>query len=201
MLDTGASCWIINHRTFWDNSQFKHLIMVHRSNKFTKAYSGQVVPMIGYATIEFSYDPNGECSFPLTVEITEIRTQNLFGMDFCQNQASGNHFKRPGAELRQPPQTFCFGSFHQNKTYPYVSRSLTVRLPYTMHVDAKSARCWKYSPGDPKSLIPPISTSQPNRKAVSTGLIFVNTICIQPEPALPILIESNKNHQITLPKG
>ena len=60
----------------------------------------QVVPMIGYATIEFSYDPNGEYTFPLTVWITEMRTQNLLGMDFCQNQASGIHFALPGIELR-----------------------------------------------------------------------------------------------------
>ena len=36
---------------------------------------------------------------------------------------------------------------------------------------------------------------------MSTGLIFVNIVCTQPEPTLPILIENNKNHQITLPKG
>ena len=60
MLDTGASCSIINYRTFWEISQFHHPIVVHRSNKLTKTYSGQVVPMIGYATMEFSYDPNGE---------------------------------------------------------------------------------------------------------------------------------------------
>ena len=70
-----------------------------------------------------------------------------------------------------------------------------------MYVDAKSARCWKYSPGDPKSLFPPGSTFQPNREAVSTGLIFVNIVCTQPESTLPILIENNKNHQITLSKG
>ena len=89
MLVTGASCSIINYRTFWEISQFRHPIMVHRSNKLTKTYSGQVVAMIGYATIKFSYDPNGEITFPLTVWITEIRTQNLLGMDFCQSQASG----------------------------------------------------------------------------------------------------------------
>ena len=36
---------------------------------------------------------------------------------------------------------------------------------------------------------------------MSTDLIFVNIICNQPEPTLPKLIENNKNHQITLPKG
>ena len=122
-------------------------------------------------------------------------------MDFCHNQASGIQFDLPGIELRQPPNVFCYGSLHQNKTFSYVSRILTVRLPYTMHVDAKNARCRKYSPGDPKSLFPPGSTFQPNRKAVSTGLIFVNIICTQPEPSLPVLIENNKNNQIMLPKG
>ena len=147
MLDAGASCSIINYRTFWEISQFHHPIVVHRSNKLTKTYSGQVVPMIGYATMDFSYDPNGEHTFPLTVWIKEMRTQNLLGMDFCQNQASGTHFDLPGIELRQPPKTFCYGSLHQNKTFPYVSRILTVREPYTMLVDAKIARCWKSSPG------------------------------------------------------
>ena len=99
MLDTGASCSIINYRTFWEISQFHHPILVHRSKKLTKTYSGQVVPMISYATIEFSYDPNGEYTFPLTVWITEMRTQNLLGMDVCQNQASGIHFDLPGIEL------------------------------------------------------------------------------------------------------
>ena len=70
-----------------------------------------------------------------------------------------------------------------------------------MLVDAKSARCWKYSPEDPKSLFPLGSTFQPNREVVATGLIFVNIVCTQPEPTLPILRENNKSHQITLPKG
>ena len=106
MLDTGAPCSMINYRTFWEISQFHHPIMVHRRNKLTKTYSGQVVPMIGYATIEFSYDPNGKYSFPITVWITEMKTQNLLGMDFCQNQASGIQFDLPGIELRQPPNPF-----------------------------------------------------------------------------------------------
>ena len=131
---------------------------MHRSNKLTKTYSGQVVPMIGYATIEFSYEPHSEDSFPLTVWITEMGTQNLLGMDFCQNQPSRIHSDLPAIELRHPPKTFCYGSLHQNKTFPCVSRILTVRLLYTMQVDAKTARCWKSSPGDPKSLFTPGST-------------------------------------------
>ena len=40
--------------------------------------------MIGYATITSSYDPDGQFIFQLLVCITEMRTQNLRGMDYCQ---------------------------------------------------------------------------------------------------------------------
>ena len=83
MLDTGASSCIINFRTFGEICQTQHPITVKRSTIQTKTYSGQVLPMIGLATLTFSYDPDGQFTFPLTVWITEMKTQNLLGMDFC----------------------------------------------------------------------------------------------------------------------
>ena len=70
-----------------------------------------------------------------------------------------------------------------------------------MPIDAKSARCWKNSPTDTHIHFSPGSTFQPNRTAVATGLSFINTLCTRSECNLPILMENNKNHQITLPKG
>ena len=157
--------------------------------------------MVGYASITFCYDPDGQFVFPLTVWVTEMKTQNLLGMDFCQKQVSGIHFDLPGIELKNPPNSLCYGCFHQNKVYPHLSQILTIRLPYTMYIDAKSARSWKYSPEDSQIHFPPGSTFQPNRQAVSTGLSFVNTLCTRSEKNLPILMENNKNHQITLPRG
>ena len=83
-------------------------------------------------------------------------------------------------------------------TYPQI---LTIRLPYTMYIDAKSVRCWKYTPKDSQIHFPPCSTFQTNRQAVSTGLSFVNTLCKRSEKSLPVLMKNNKNHQITLLKG
>ena len=54
-----------------------------------------------------------------------------------------------------------------------------------MHLEAKRARCWKYSPEDPKSHFPRGSTFQPNWEAASTSLVFVNFICTQYEATLP----------------
>ena len=144
MLDTGVSCSILNYRTFWENCQLPHPITMQKSTKVTETYSGQRVPMIGYATIVFCYDPDGQWIFPLTVWITEMKTQNLLGMEFCQKQVSGNHFDLPGPDMKNPPKSIYYGSFHQTKPYPHISQKLTIRIPFTMYIDAKSARCWKY---------------------------------------------------------
>ena len=48
---------------------------------------------------------------------------------------------------------------------------------------------------------PPGSTFLPNRKAVSTGLNFIDVLCTRFEKTLPIVKENNKTHTITLVKG
>ena len=130
-----------------------------------------------------------------------MRTQNRLGIDFCQKQVSGIHFDLPGIEIKNPPKSICYGSFHQSISYPHFSQKLTIRTPYTMCTEAKSAHCWKHSPTDSHIHFPPGSTFQSKRTAVATGLSFINTLCTGSERNLPILIETNKNHQITLPKG
>ena len=201
MLDTGASSSIINYRNFWEICQIQHPITVKRSTTQTRTYSCQVVPMIGFATLTFSYDPDGQFFFPLTVWIIGMKTQSLLDMDFCQKQVSGIHFDLPRIELKKPPITVCYGSLHQNKSYPFISQILTIRTPHAMHFEAKSARCWKYSPEEPHAHFPSGSTFHPNRNAGATGLSFVHVLCTQSESKLPILMETKKNQQITLPKG
>ena len=141
MLDTGASSSIINYRIFWEICRTQHPISMKRSTTHTRTSSGQVVPMIGFTTLTFSYDPDGQFSFPSTVWITKIKTQNLLGMDFCQKHVSGIHFDLPGIELKEPPKTVCYGSLHQNESYAFISQILTIRSPHAMHVEAKSSRC------------------------------------------------------------
>ena len=202
MLNTGASCSIINYWAFWEISQIQHPITVHRSNKLTKTtHRGQVVPMIGYATIEFSYDPNGEYSFPLTSGLRKKILKTSSGWTFVRTKFPEVIWIYLVSSCGRLQKLFVIEVFTKTKFVPDVFRILTVRLPCTVRVDAKSTRCWKYSPGDPKSLLPLGSTFQPNRGAMSTGLNFVKITCTHLEPTLPILIENNKNHQVTLLKG
>ena len=57
-----------------------------------------------------------------------------------------------------------------------------------MHIEAKSARCWKYSPEDPHAHFLPGSTIDLNRNAVAKGLSFVNVLCTHSVSKLPILM-------------
>ena len=75
--------------------------------------------MIGYAIITFSYDPDGQFIFPLTVWTTEMRTQNLLGKEFCQKQVSGFHFDLRGIEIENPPSQSVMAVF--TKTSPILS--------------------------------------------------------------------------------
>ena len=120
--------------------------------------------MIGYATISFRSNPYGQFIFPLTLWITDMSTQNLLGIDFCQKQVSGIQFGLPGMEIKNPPKSICYSSFHQNKSFSHLLQILTIRTPHTMCIDAKSSRYWKYSPIDTHIHFPPGSTFQSNRK-------------------------------------
>ena len=71
MLDTEASSSIINYRTFWEICHTQHPITVKKSTTQTKTNSGQVVPTIGFETLTFSYDPDGQFCFPLTSGLPE----------------------------------------------------------------------------------------------------------------------------------
>ena len=129
-----------------------------------------------------------------------MRTQDLLGMDFCQNQLSRIHSDLPGIEIKNPARSVSYGSFPQNKSYPNLLEILTITTPFTMCIDAKSARCWKYLPTDTRTHFPPGSIFRPNRNAVASGLSFTNSLCTQSERNFPKLMENNNNHQITLPQ-
>ena len=76
-----------------------------------------------------------------------------------------------------------------------------IRIPHQIHIDAKTSRVYKYQPEDEQTNFTSETTFIPHQKVANSGLDFVNVLCTQSEQYLPILMENNKNHQITLDKG
>ena len=90
---------------------------------------------------------------------------------------------------------------YSTKSYDFVSKIHSIRTPHQIHIDAKTSRVWKNSSEDKSKGFPPGTTFVPHRHSVKSGLIFVNLLCTQSENCPPILMENNRNHQITLIKG
>ena len=95
----------------------------------------------------------------------------------------------------------CYGNMCSTKPYPFLSKIHTIRTPHQIHIDAKTSRVWKYSSEDKSKNFPPGTTFVPHRHSVKSGLDFVDVLCTQSQNYLPILMENNRNHQITLNKG
>ena len=100
MVDTGAACSIINYRTFCEISQFLQPITVVRSKQKTRTYTGEEIPMLGHTTLNFSFDSDGQHCFQLQLWITETKTANLLGIEFCRKYISKLHFDIPALELK-----------------------------------------------------------------------------------------------------
>ena len=201
MVDTGAACSIINYRTFCEISQFLQPITVVRSRQKTRTYTGEEIPMLGHTTLNFSFDSDGQHCFQLQLWITETKTANLLGIEFCRKYISKLHFDIPALELKDTPNTICYGSLCATKPYPYLSLIRAIRIPHQIHIDAKTSRVYKYQPEDEQTNFASGTTFIPHQKVANSGLDFVNVLCTQSEQYLPILMENNKNHQITLDKG
>ena len=145
MLDTGAACSIINYRTFEEIAHFEQPITVVRSKQLTETYTGEVIPMLGSTPITFSFDSDGLHPVELKFCITEAKTPNLLGIDFCRQLVSELHFDLPAIELKDSPNTFCYSNLCATKPFPYVSKIETIRTDNPICIDAKTTRLHKHS--------------------------------------------------------
>ena len=157
--------------------------------------------MIGHTTLSFSFDSDGEHQFELRIWITETQTWNLLGIDFCRQYVSKLRFEVPAIDLRNTGNAVSYGNMCSTKPYSFVSKVHNIRIPHQTHIDAKTSRVWRYSSEDKSKNFPPGTTFVPHRHSVKSGPDFVNVLCTQSENCLPILMENNQNHQITLDKG
>ena len=156
--------------------------------------------MLGSASFQFTYDSDGLHPLELKFWITESNTSNLLGIDFCRRFVSKLHFDLPAIELKDNPNTICYGNLCATKPFPYVSKVEKVKVNHPICVDAKTTRLYKHCHPDNKHFAPGTSFT-PHKDAIKSGLTFVNILCTKSEQFLPVLIENNRNHQISLNRG
>ena len=76
-----------------------------------------------------------------------------------------------------------------NKILFFCLKDKTIRTLHQIHIHPKTSRVWNFL------------SEMPHRRSNEPGLDFVNLLFTQCKTYLLILMENNRNHQITLNKG
>ena len=88
---------------------------------------------------------------------------------------------------------------NNDKEYPNVSKIVSINLKEPLFIPARSTYLYKHL-AEPNSYFEKGNTFLPHKNTTKTELVFINTVCTQIEQSLPILIENQKDHPVTLNK-
>ena len=201
MIDPGSTCTIINYPTFLELNQLGQQINIQTSGNKTRTYNGSEIRMIGYTILTSYFDTDGKYKANHRVWVTEEKTFNLLGVDFCHTFLKALYFDIPAVELKTNDKgVLSYGSLNNEKEYPQVSKLNAVIIHQPLYIPPKSTFLYKHKCSE-QDIFPKGTSFVPNRTTVKTELCFINTICTKKEKQIPLLIENHKNHQVTLNKG
>ena len=201
MIDAGSTCTIINYPTFFELNQLGQQIDIQTSGNKTRTYSGSEIRMIGYSIQTSYFDIEGKYIANHRVWVTEEKTSNLLGVDFCNAFLKALYFDIPAVELKTSDKgVLSYGSLNNEKEYPQVSKLNAVIIYQPLNIPSMSTFLYKHKCSE-QDIFPKGTSFVPNRTTVKTELCFINTICTKKEKHIPLLIENHKNHQVTLNKG
>ena len=126
--------------------------------------------------------------------------QKIIRIDFCHLFLKALHFDIPALELKTERNLICYGSLNNEKDYPYVTKMTALNIAQPIFLQQKSTQLHKQEHPS-QSLFPPGTYFMPHINVAKTDLVFVNTLCPQPEEILPIFMEIQKNHPIQIIRG
>ena len=200
MIDPGSTCTIINHPTYLALVNLGQNLHLQNTNCDSKTYTGSSIRMLGYTTIQSSFETDGKYTVPHKVFVTKEQRQNIIGIDFCHLFLKALHFDIPAVELKTERNLICYGSLNNEKDYPYITEMTALNIAQPIFLQQKSTQLHKQKHPS-QALFPPGTYFMPHINVAKTDLVFVNTLCPQHEEFLPIFLENQKNHPIQINRG
>ena len=125
MIDPGSTCTIINHPTHLALVYLGKNLHLQITNFDSKTYAGSSIRMLGYTTIQSSFETDGKFTVPHKVFVTR---QNILGIDFCHLFLKAFHFDIPAVELKTERNLICYGSLNNEKDYPYITKMTALNI-------------------------------------------------------------------------
>ena len=100
MIEPGSTCNIINHPTYLAPENLGQNLHLQSTNCDSKTYTGSSIRMLGYTTIQSSFETGGKYTVPHKVFVTKKQRQNITGINFCHLFLKALQFDIPAVELK-----------------------------------------------------------------------------------------------------
>ena len=155
--------------------------------------------MFGHTSIQYCFDTDGKYPSNPKVWVTEEKTANLLGVEFFHLFLKTLYFVIPAVELRSKEGVISYGLMNTDKEYPNVSKNVAINLKEPLFIPVRSTYLIKHS-AEPSPYFEKRTTFLTHMKTTKTELVFINTVLTQIEQSLPIVIENQKDHPVTLNK-
>ena len=143
MIDPGSTCNIINHPTYLALVNLGQNLHLQNTNCDSKTYTGSSIRMLGYTTIQSSFETDGKYTVPHKVFVTKEQRQNIIGIDFCHLFLKALHFDIPAVELKTERNLICYGSLNNEKDYPYITEMTALNIAQPIFLQQKSTQLHK----------------------------------------------------------
>ena len=118
---------------------------IYRSKIKAKTYYGSGIRMFGHTCIQSCFDTDGKYPSNHKVWITEEKTANLLGVDFCHLFLKAHYFDIPAVELKSKEGVISYGLMNKDKEYPNVSNFVSNNLKEPLFNPARSTYLYKHS--------------------------------------------------------
>ena len=128
VIDPGSTCSIINHPTYLALVNLGQNLHLQSTNCDSKTYTGSSIRMLGYTTIQSSFETEGKYTVPRNVFVTKEQRQNIICIDFCHLFLKAFHFDIPAVELKTERNLICYGSLNNEKDHPYITKMTALNI-------------------------------------------------------------------------
>ena len=203
LIDTGATCSIINCHTFTEIEKIQPLVVMPLE-KSPLAANGHAMPMKGKVVIQSAFDVEYSCVIEHTVYVSDSpeARMNILGMDFLAKFGEFINLRNPMLILTVFPGKCVKLSPYLDKPFPYFSQVNSVELSKDLTIAPYSTRVLTLIAKDEdKHLFRKGTSFRLHKNVLDTGIYTYHVYCSHDESKYPLMLNNPNPNSITIRKG
>ena len=200
LIDTGATCSIINCDTFTAIEKIQPLVVMPLE-KSPLAAKGHAKPMKGKVVIQSAFDVEYSCvpEHTVYVSVSPEARRNLLGMDFLSKIGKFINLRNPMLILTIFPGKVVKLSPYLDKPFPYFSQVNSVELSQDLTIAPYSTRVLTLmAKEEEKHLFRKGTSFRLHKNIPDTGFFTYHVYCPHDESKYPLMLNNSTSIELLL---